>query len=158
MTTWQRNWCSWELSCDGDGKSFPSCWESFTYASTSTVQVKSVSGISSPFQVSSCSLQVRAGNLFYTGLFWSWTRTFGHALSGIKNLREIRAKAAFSWLKRVFFPDLFVSSQRIIATKIKKRTLCIVSGASKPKEVNHLRTTSFWTYGRHFITMATVTL
>ena len=30
-------------------------------------------------------------------------RTFGHALSVIKNLREIRAKAAFFWLKRGFF-------------------------------------------------------
>ena len=76
-----------------------SCWESFSYPITETVQVKSVLGVSSPFEVSSCSMQIRAGSLFCIGLFWSWTAPPGHALTGIRNFREVWAQAAFFWLK-----------------------------------------------------------
>ena len=49
--------------------------------------------------------------------------------------------------KKGLFPDLFNSSEGssvgINATKNEKRTLSIVFRASKPKEVNHLRTAPF---------------
>ena len=51
-----------------DGKSFP-VGKSFSYPITETVQVKSVLGVSSPFEGSSCSMQIRAGSLFCIGLF-----------------------------------------------------------------------------------------
>ena len=66
---------------------------------TETVQVKSVLGVSSPFEVSSCSMQIRAGSLLCIGLFWSWTAPPRHTLVGIRNFREIWAQAAFFWLK-----------------------------------------------------------
>ena len=53
------------LSCDGEGKSFP-VGSPFRIQA---LQVKSVLGGSSPFQASSCSLQIRGGILFYIGLF-----------------------------------------------------------------------------------------
>ena len=63
--------------------------------------------------------------------------------------------------KRGLFPDLFNSSEGssvgINATRNEKKTLSIVFRASKPKEVNHLRTAPFLDIWRHFITMATVT-
>ena len=40
-----------------------------SYPITETLQVKSVLGVSSPFEVSSCSMQIRAGSLFCIGLF-----------------------------------------------------------------------------------------
>ena len=87
MKTWQRKWCSWERSCDGPvmvrvfllGILFrpPNCSGKELFKL----------GVSSPFQVSSCSLQIRAGSLLYIGLFWSWTPPPRHALSGIPSVR-----------------------------------------------------------------------
>ena len=54
------------LSCDAEGESFS---VGSPFRIQATVQVKSVLGGSSPFQASSCSLQMRGGILFHIGLF-----------------------------------------------------------------------------------------
>ena len=94
----------------------------------------------------SYSLQIRAGSLYYIGLSWSWTTPPGHTLSGIRIFHEVWAQAAFFWLKRALsrsVQQFWRFFCRKNATRKEHRTLSIVFRASKPKEVNHLRTAPF---------------
>ena len=111
MKTWRRKWCSWDGAAMAMVKVRVFLLGVLFVFKHLDCSGKERLGGSSPFQASSCSLQMRGGILFYIGLFWSWTTPPGHTLSGIRNFREVWAQAAFFWLKRGHFPDLFVSSE-----------------------------------------------
>ena len=120
ITTWQKNWCSWELSCDGDGNSRPL---GIFYGSKHL----NCSGkkrfrhlLSIPGELLLTADQSRKSVLHRLALIMD--RTFGHALSGIKNLREIRAKAVFFWRKGAFSRSIHQFWRYKRNKKVKKNT------------------------------------